>query len=187
MMFPEIAEMLALCLLGMVVFLNSISTTAPSVSLEGKTLWVLQTSPAPTEQVLWAKTALHLLINGVPSLLFIVIACIALQIPLTTSILLVTATVLTALFTGLAGLLCNLLLPKLEWANEAVAVKQGMSVMLALLVNYTLILAGVLVVIFTEIDPVVFIILFNTLLLALVLACVYLLKGWGCRRFANLH
>ena len=184
---PGLSDYLAVILLGMVAFFNQISTTAPSVSLEGKTIWVLQTSPVPATTVLWAKMALHLLAVGAPTLLFTVVSCIVLAVPLTTVILLVVSAILAAIFSGLSGLVANLLLPKLEWATEAVPVKQGMSVLVSMLVNYTLIIGFALLYIFTPIQPIPFLILCNTVWLILSVVCAYFLNGWGSRRFATLH
>lgn len=186
-MVPALSEYLAVVLLGMIAFLNSICTTAPSVSLEGKQIWILQTAPVPAKTVLWAKAAVNLLVVGLPVLLLTVVSCIVLHIPLTTTILLMASAILLAFFGGLLGLLANLLLPKLDWASEAVPVKQGMSVLVAMLANYTLVIGFALLYIFTSITPIPFIILCNTVLLVLSIVCVYLINAWGSRRFATLH
>ena len=46
-----------------------------------------------------------------------------------------------ALLCGELGLLLNLRLPKLDWTNEAVAVKQSMSVVVAIFVNWGILIA----------------------------------------------
>ena len=42
--------------------------TAPSVSLEGKSLWLLQSLPVDPWKVLWAKVRLHWYITSIPSI-----------------------------------------------------------------------------------------------------------------------
>ena len=106
--------------------------TAPSVSLEGKSLWVLQSLPVPASAVLRAKERLHLLLCLPPALL----CCLSLAFTLRTDVL---TCLLMLLIAGLyiavmadLGLMMNLKKPNFTWVNETVPVKQGLPVVVCL-------------------------------------------------------
>ena len=117
---------------------------APSVSLEGKSLWLAQSLPVTSWQVLRAKLRMHLLLTAVPAALCGI--CVAVVSPAgaaQTALALVVA----ALFTVLSALLClflGLKMPNLHWTSEITPIKQGGAVALALLggVVYAALLAA---------------------------------------------
>ena len=126
---PGLGEFMPLLLLLALCFASSMCTlTAPSISLEGKSLWLLQSLPVSPRQVLRAKLKLHLLIAVPPMLLCsaILIALIRPPMPIAVCCLLLPPA--CVLFTGLLGLFENLRHPNLDWINETQAVKTGMAV-----------------------------------------------------------
>ncbi len=106
--------------------------TAPSVSLEGQTLWIAQSLPVTGWQALRAKLTLHLLVTLVPALLCALCAAFVLRLPPVETALLVAVGALFILLCAAGGLAVNLKMPNLHWRSEAVAVKQSGSVMVAL-------------------------------------------------------
>ena len=106
--------------------------TAPSISLEAKTLWLMKSLPVDTRQIFQAKQNLHLLLTLIPSLLLHAACCIAFQMPLRESIESGALVVVFVFFYSVVGLVVNLKMPNLNWTNEAIAVKQSGSVMLTL-------------------------------------------------------
>ena len=115
----------ALCLLAS---MNDMA--APSVSLEGRQLWLAQSLPVTPWQVLRAKLDMQLLLTGVP-LLFCALPGGAAEMALA-----VVVALLYTLLSALAALALGLRLPNLTWTNEITPIKQGGSVMLALFVNW---------------------------------------------------
>ena len=109
---------------------------APSVSLEGKTLWLAQSLPVTPWQVLRAKLSVQLLLTGVPVLFCIL--CTAFIYPYTLPELLLTVlvplsfTVLSALF----DLFLGLKLVNLSWTSEITPIKQSASAAVALLSGF---------------------------------------------------
>ena len=161
---------------------------APSVSLEGKSLWLAQSLPVTSWQVLRAKLRMHLLLTAVPAALCGM--CVAIVSPAgaaQTALALVVA----ALFTALSALLClflGLKMPNLHWTSEITPIKQGGAVALALLsgVVYAALLAAGFFLIGWRMGYMVFMAAFAVVTLA---ACVLLLrwlKTKGCTVFANL-
>ena len=97
--FAEKAEAVPVLLCAVVCLLVSMNDmAAPSVSLEGKSLWLAQSLPVTAWQVIRAKLRMHLLLTGIPVALCCV--CIAIVCPFTVA---QTALVLavTVLFTGM--------------------------------------------------------------------------------------
>ena len=174
---------MVVCVLGA---LNPI--TAPSISLEGKSLWVLQSLPVPAGAVLRAKERLQLVLCYPPALIF----CLALAYVLRFDLLLCLLSLgIAALFIAVManlGLMMNLLKPNLTWTSETVPVKQGLPVMVCLFGGWllSLICIGVCAGL-GSILPVRLGMAAEAVLLGVLLA---LLKRWlktkGCRIFEEL-
>ncbi len=106
--------------------------TAPSVSLEGRSIWIAQSLPVTSWQVLRAKLSLHLAVTVPPTVFFTVCASTATGAGWLSGIL---ATVLALLFVLLSaefGLFINLLRPNLTWTSEIMPIKQGLGVFMTL-------------------------------------------------------
>lgn len=121
----------ALCLLAS---MNDMA--APSVSLEGRQLWLAQSLPVTPWQVLRAKLEMQLLLTGVPMLFCALCAVIVLPGGAAEMALAVIAALLYTLLSALAALALGLKMPNLTWTNEITPIKQGGSVMLALFANW---------------------------------------------------
>ena len=122
----------------MIVSMNDIS--APSVSLEGKNLWLVQVLPVSGWQVLKAKLKLHLLLTLPPAAVLTISALIVFQ-PDVEYMILIPLTVVAFIVTmALFGLFMNLKAPNLNWTNEAVPIKQSLSVTAALFGGWVLII-----------------------------------------------
>ena len=121
------------------------TVTAPSVSLEGKNLWILQSRPVDGKKILFAKLKLHMVITAPIAFLCGVVLNILLKPSPVTAVLTLILPCVFIFLCGELGLLLNLKMPKLDWTNEAVTVKQSMSVMISLFANWGIImlLAGV--------------------------------------------
>lgn len=141
--FPQGSEaliaVLVLCFMG---FANTM--TAPSVSLEGKSRWIVQSIPADLSNVLFAKVDMQLLLTA-PVLLFASVA-VALAFRLTgwDLVLAFVLPQIVNLLSALAGLWFNVLMPKYEWASETVPIKQSAPVVLVMfgMMLYVMLAAG---------------------------------------------
>ena len=106
--------------------------TAPSVSLEGKHLWIAQSLPVAPWRILKAKLKLHLLLTEIPLVFSAVCICAAVGLRTRDVLLCTGLSALFAILMGAFGLLLNLKLPNLTWTNEIVPIKQSASVTVAL-------------------------------------------------------
>lgn len=121
-----------LCLaISLAAGMNMIS--ASSVSMEGKTLWLVKSLPVGGWQVLRSKLRLHILFTAPAAALAGLSAALALRLPLWETLLLAAFPAAYSVLTAEIGLCLNLRFPRLDWINETAAVKQGASVLLALL------------------------------------------------------
>jgi ABC-2 type transport system permease protein len=106
--------------------------TAPSVSLEGKTLWILRSMPVTTRQILRAKLAMQLLLSGISVLFAAICICIAFAVPIGSTIAVILACLSLVVLLAEFGLFLDLKKPNLNWTTEITPIKQSSSVMFAL-------------------------------------------------------
>ena len=110
--------------------------SASSVSLEGKSYWVLRSLPVPTRDILRAKARCHLLIALPFGWIGSAVACAAAKPDLLTGLALFLLPTAVNLMMAYGGLVFNLRHPRLDWTNEAMVVKQGVPVLLIMLLSF---------------------------------------------------
>ena len=142
-MFAETAGSVEVLLCVMLCGLASMnSMAAPSISLEGRSLWLIQSLPVESGRVFRAKLRMQLLLTVLPMLLCIV--CAAAVHPMTPLELLLTVLfgLSYTLLMALLGLFLGVKMPTLHWTNELMPIKQGAPVMLTLFggMGYTIVL-----------------------------------------------
>lgn len=113
-------------------FLASMNdTAAASVSLEGKSIWILQSLPVRAKDVLKAKMGVQLAITCPPLFVCSVCAAIALKGSVLTSVLLILLAQMSAFAAAAFDLFLNVKSPNLNWTNEIVPIKQSLCMMMA--------------------------------------------------------
>ena len=128
--YPDLFALLFLAALCMMSSMCIVS--APSVSLEGKSLWVARSLPVSTRAVLSAKLRLHYVVSLPSILIAAVLICVLIK-PRGLMLLYYFALPgLTSVFLGLLGLTANLRHPKLDYVNETQAVKSSVAVMITM-------------------------------------------------------
>lgn len=127
---------LAFCL-----FCATAPISACSISLEGKNMWLLKSSPINEKQLFSSKVCVHLCIVE-PCIL---VGATLLSIFLQLNILQITAIfilpTLANFILAFAGTLINLWQPNLDWDNETKVVKQSLSVLLTMVLGVLLAVA----------------------------------------------
>ena len=111
--------------------LSTAAVTGSSISLEGKTLWILRGAPLPAGEILEVKAAFQVLITA-PCLL-VGGAGIAwgLDLGWAMGAVLVLAGLAFSGFCALFGLLVNLCFPRLDAISDAAVVKQSAAAMIS--------------------------------------------------------
>ena len=124
---------------------SMIDCAAPSVSLEGRNIWIPQSLPVDPWKVLRAKLHLQLLM-AMPALLFAsVCAAIVLKAPAGETLALLVLPQVFALFFALLTLTLDLTHANLHWTSELAPIKQSMPVFVALFgsFGYAILLAAI--------------------------------------------
>ncbi len=147
--FPVVSEWTAVFACGVICLVLSMNLiTAPSVSLEGKSIWLAQSMPVRGWQVLRAKLLLHMLLTAPPALICSAVLAAVLHLTPAGAVLTVVIPQVFSLLCAALGLALNLLLPRLDWISEAQAVKQSGSAVLALFADWGTVLVLVVLGIF---------------------------------------
>ena len=160
----------------------------PSVSLEGKNIWIAQSLPVDLWQVLRAKLSVQLLLTIVP--LIVCEICFAFVMPShgIETILGLIVPIVFAIFLTLFGLFLGLQMPNLSWTNELAPIKQSLSVVISMFGGW--VVSVVLSVLYyTMAYPMGVSLYFAVILVAFAVASVVLciwLKKKGTIIFANL-
>ncbi len=162
---------------------------APSVSLEGKSIWLLQSLPVPVIKILTAKLAVQLILTGVPMLFCIACSLFAYGYAAAELLLVVLICLSYCVYTAVFGLFMGLLMPNVNWTNETTPIKQSGCVAFSLLNNvlYTVIMFVVFMVLRAAgVGFVVFAAVFTALSLALSFAIYSWIGKKGCEVFSSL-
>ena len=162
--------------------------SAVTVSLEGPSLWIVRSSPVPTRTVLASKVLYHLVLTVPTVTVTGILYAVLLRAGILEALMLILASYAFALFSALFGLAMNLLFPKLEWKNELVPVKQGASVLLAMLgCPLAGSVFGGIAVVFSLLLPTAVALLLSTLIMlaASLGLAAFVFKG-GVRMFESL-
>lgn len=134
---------LILCAVGcLAASMNGMAV--PSISLEGKSLWLIQSLPVKPWQVLRAKLSVQLLLTGIP-MAFCILCLALLRAFSPLEIILVTLQALSfVLLSALFDLFMGLKMPNLSWTSEVTAIKQSMGVLIAMLGGFAYTIAFIL-------------------------------------------
>lgn len=131
--YLEYAYLFQLMMLaGLCFFPATILVTAPSVSLEGKSLWIARSLPVSTRAVLSAKLRLHCAVCLPPLLIAAAVVSVLFRPGGLLLVYTFALPVALSIFVGLLGLMENLRHPNLDYVNETQAVKSGAAVMITM-------------------------------------------------------
>lgn len=144
--FTTLAEMLqfppeflpVMFSIGLCMVSSMVDLTAPSVSLEGKGIWIAQSLPVPAKQVLRVKLDTSLIVGGIPTLFCAVCVVILFKPDVLTGIMCVILPCVFFVTLSALGLIINLLRPNLSWQDPTVPVKQSIGVLISLFGGWVL-------------------------------------------------
>ncbi|MCQ2552389.1 MAG: hypothetical protein MJ148_03450 [Clostridia bacterium] len=121
-----------LLLVGMLL-VSMVDTAAPSISLEGKTMWILQTMPTDPMDVFAAKAQMELYLAGIPVGLLMLVAGFVFGLDASSIVVILACLYMYVRAHAQLSLVLNLKMPNMDWTNEAIPIKQSMPVIIALL------------------------------------------------------
>lgn len=127
---PDLAAVALCAALGLLGAMND--SAAPSVSLEGKSIWLPQSLPVALKTVLRAKAAMQLILNGVPLLFTVICAVLIVDTSPAVKALIVVMPLLYAVFYAVFCTVIAVKMPVMTWTNETTPIKQSGGVVVAL-------------------------------------------------------
>lgn len=138
---PDMADLLFPGLVVCILLMHSTVTfTAPSISLEGQSLWICQSLPLDGFQVLWAKIKMQLTLQLPLSLLASICVIVTMRPGVVEAVLALILPAAFAVMMAEIGIICNLKHPNFTWMSETQVVKQGVSLLLSMLIGFVLLL-----------------------------------------------
>ena len=181
--FVTVLAALCLCLLA---GSNDIST--PSVSLEGKSLWIAQSLPIDPWQALRAKLRMHLLITELPLVVCAVCVAAVSGAALPEIVMMLVTPMVYVVLSAAFGLFMGLKRPNLNWTSEVAPIKQGLAVFLSMFGGWLVAVAlGFLYyALMARVGAVAFLLAVMALFAVLALVLVRWLKTSGAKIYQHL-
>ncbi|MGN1163656.1 MAG: hypothetical protein ACI4S4_02495 [Candidatus Ornithospirochaeta sp.] len=162
--------------------------SAPSISLEGKSIWILQSSPVDAKTVMRAKTEFHFVINVIPAFLLALVGSIVLGFGILDVALTVLYTVAFTYLVSAFGMILGTVRANLNWTNPVVPIKQSMAVMITLFGGWVLAFLYPLgwYLMRSFMPPILWKFLFTALVVLLSVLCGVWCSTKGAREFERL-
>lgn len=117
----------AILILAMNILNSTAIISACSISLEGKNIWILKSSPTNEKLLFFAKALLHVIMLLPVTLISGIMISIKLKVEVFESIIGLGIICLFVLITAFGGVLVNLIFPQLDFQDETKVIKQSMS------------------------------------------------------------
>ncbi|MEE3382769.1 MAG: hypothetical protein VZR08_02250 [Anaerovoracaceae bacterium] len=178
---------IGLCMLSCVI-----CTAAPSVSLEGKNLWIALSLPIRPWYALKAKLDLQLVLSGPVTVFAIVCFIIAMAKNITVGpvdlILFALLPLLFMVFMAHWGLAWSVLRANTNWSNEIYPIKQGLPIIMALFGGWacSILMGGGYLLLSKWLDLTIYMMALCIILLVGSAVMFHWLKSRGAKRFAEL-
>lgn len=180
---------IAILFVAMPILVASISatmpTTTPSISLEGKTFWILKSAPIGTKSVITSKLLLDYMIFLPFVALSEIVLGVAIKLPYYAVISFVLIGLFMVLFSGALGLYINICQPVFDWENQSKPIKQSIAAVYTLLINgaATLLLIGTCFAVYTYVGYLVAMIVVAVVALILAVISIILLYTRGIKKY----
>lgn len=168
---------------------STICISTPSVSLEGKNIWILKSMPLTGRQILNAKLSLHLALSVPVTAISGLILGVTFGCGIWDTLLAALVPALLAVLCGVVGLAAGLQWARLDYISEVYPCKQSVSVLVTLFAMMGVpFVLGLLYAfaLFPWMSPTAFLAASAALLLALCLLFYRLVVTWGVKKWNAL-
>ncbi len=135
---PDSAAVLICTGLCMLASMNDMAT--PTVSLEGKSIWIPQSLPIAPKTVIRAKYMVQIILTGIPMLFSAVCCAAVIHGTAGIKILCIVMPMMYVLFSALYGMLIGVRMPLLNWTNETAPIKQSGMIALILFSSWGIVI-----------------------------------------------
>jgi len=165
-----------------------IDMATPSVSLEGKSVWIPKSLPVSAKTVLNSKLSVQLILAGIPNVLLAIAAIIVLRENPLQGILTGLCIIMVAVLNSVFDMLIGVLMPNLTWTNEIYPIKQSVNTLIALLGAWVfgIIIGGAYFLFGYFIGAEIYLALVLVIMAALTYLLYRMLCTKGVERFENL-
>jgi len=176
-----------LVMIAFVVFMSN--TTCASISLEGKSFWILKTLPIRVKDIFYNKIKFNVILVLIPTIISIIILTFTMNFTLIQFIILLVASIICSLASSQLGLLVNLKYPKLDATSDIVVVKRSFSVIISTMIPMIIIfsLAGLYAAISSFINLNIYLLIVFCLITIICVFEFYLLNNWAIERFKKIN
>lgn len=191
LLVPGAKEALPLGAASMIcTILGTVIVSAASISLEGKYLWIYQSSPVAPMALLRSKLAFHLMISLPGAVIASAIAAALLRPSAAEIVLMLLVPAVFCVFGSELGLLINLKFPRFDFISETAVVKNSVSSVTALfaqaLVGFAPLGLYLILPPLQSLGALSVLAAYLVLLLAGAAALYRVIAGWGVRTLAEL-
>lgn len=162
-------------------------TTASSISLEGKNLWIAKSLPVRPVTIFMSKIAVNLTITLPGILIGGTLLVVSFQASFLQALFFFITPIVYAFFVSMVGLIANLFMPNFSWQNEVTVIKQSAATLIAMLVGMFLaVLPTVLFFTVTAFGPAELLTILSLLFIIIDMGLGIFLKQNGERMFRAL-
>ena len=183
---PDCAAVFAGMALCMIASMNDM--TVPSVSLEGKSLWVLQSLPVEPQKILHAKMTVQLILTEIPMLF--AAGCGSFIVPASAGVkvMVFVMPVTYVVFAAVCSMFVGIRMPLLNWTNELAPIKQSGAVAVILFGSWGVLaaMAGLYLLIGYRIGAASYLVCWSILLAAIAYSLHRWLDTKGAEAFSYL-
>jgi len=131
---PGISDMISYLAPFIITTMIAIScTTSSAISLEGKNLWILKSSPINTKTILDSKIAVNLTILLPAVILSGIVLAVRLKLEFIGTLMVLITPIVYSFYIAIAGIFANLKFPNFDWTSETVVIKQSGATLISML------------------------------------------------------
>lgn len=161
---------------------------APSISLEGQNIWLLQTLPVEPYQIFRAKLFVHVVVVEIPALICGGVLWIVLRPGVIAGLCMLLCIAAFVLFTAAAMLALDLKRPMLDWTSEVQPIKQSLNILFCWLGGslLSIVLAGLYLFAGRLVGAEIYLLLCTALFVLFTVLLHRWLRGKGSLLFAAL-
>ena len=167
--------------------MNMVSSSA--ISRDGGNFNFNKYIPLPYNTLIWAKIVPSVLLSALSILPIIIVAYVLFPIPLWSLAVILPSILIGILIQSIIGILLDITMPKLNWSNEAAAVKQNFNGVICMVA--VMLIIGIEIAIIALMSGTLFgepVITFVTLLLPVILLVggIFMLRIYGTEKISKL-
>lgn len=128
-----------LALVFVLFCVSMVYTSAISLSLEGKSFWVVRSLPIQPLTIIKSKLLFNVALGLPVALLATVLFTISFEIPFLSMIVMMLAVISVSVLTSTMGSIINLYFPKFDFVNEIEVVKQSIAALISVFASFGII------------------------------------------------